>query len=91
MMEFVIVYAIIINMSAFLLMGEDKKRAVEGKYRISEFKFMLLAFFGGSMGIMAGMYYFLHKTLHKKFTVGVPMILILQTIAGMVLIALSNI
>ena len=91
MTEFILIYALIINLMSFFLMGEDKRRAVNDEYRISESKFMFLAFIGGSLGIMAGMYYFLHKTLHKKFTVGVPMILILQTLAGMAIVVFSNI
>jgi len=91
MINFIFIYALVINLLSFFLMGEDKRRAVSDEFRISEFKFMFLALIGGSPGIMAGMYYFLHKTLHKKFTVGVPMILILQILAGMALVVYSNI
>lgn len=37
-----------------------------------------LAVIGGSAGALAGMYIFHHKTLHKKFTIGVPLILVIQ-------------
>ncbi len=90
MTEFILIYALIINLSSFFLMGTDKKRAERGEWRISEWKFMLISVFGGAIGVMTGMYVFSHKTLHKKFTVGVPLILILQTITGMAIIIYSN-
>ena len=39
---------------------------------------LFLAVIGGSAGALAGMYIFHHKTLHKKFTIGVPLILVIQ-------------
>ncbi len=90
MIDFLFIYSLIINILSFFLMGEDKRRAVNDEYRISEAKFMFLALIGGSIGIMAGMYYFLHKTLHKKFTIGVPAILIIQTLLGMAVVVMNN-
>ena len=60
----------------------DKVKAKKKKWRIPEATLMGLAAAGGSVGALAGMYTFRHKTLHKKFTVGIPLILILQFFAA---------
>jgi uncharacterized membrane protein YsdA (DUF1294 family) len=62
----------------FFLYGSDKKRSIEGKWRISERTLLLAAFAGGAAGAWLGMKHFHHKTKHKKFTVLVPVFLILQ-------------
>ena len=58
----------------------DKYRARRNKWRIPEKSLMTLAIIGGSLGCFLGMYVMRHKTQKKKFTVGVPVILILQVI-----------
>lgn len=90
MIDFIMIYTLFANVAGFLLMGEDKRRAKRGEFRISEMKLILLALFGGSIGVLAGMYAFSHKTLHKLFSVGVPVILIVQTVAVMALVVYSN-
>lgn len=71
---------IFINLIGFLLMYIDKKRAKEDKFRIKESTLFLVAILFGSLGILAGMYKFRHKTLHKKFTIGIPLIIAIQVI-----------
>lgn len=39
---------------------------------------LLLAALGGSIGALLGMHLFRHKTQHKKFRYGVPLILLAQ-------------
>lgn len=58
--------------------GIDKWKAHRKQWRISEKMLLFLAVIGGSAGALAGMYSFHHKTLHKKFTIGVPLILVIQ-------------
>ena len=58
----------------------DKKYAKEDKRRIKESTLFLTALLFGSLGILAGMYKFRHKTLHKSFTIGIPLIIIGQVI-----------
>ena len=58
--------------------GIDKWKAQRKRWRISEKMLLFLAIIGGSVGALAGMYTFHHKTLHKKFTIGVPLILVIQ-------------
>ena len=72
----------VINLSAFLAMGIDKYRAARQKWRIPEKTLFILAAIGGSVGGILGIYVFHHKTLHKKFTVGFPAILLLQAALG---------
>ena len=74
-----------INLAAFAAMGMDKSRAKRGAWRIRERTLFLLALFGGSLGAIAGMWLFRHKTRHWYFVVGMPAILILQVGAAVVL------
>jgi len=74
-----------INLAAFLAMGIDKFRASRQKWRIPEKTLFLLAAIGGSLGGICGIYVFRHKTLHKKFTLGFPAILILQIALGILI------
>lgn len=72
------VYLLIINAAAFLLMLIDKVKAKKKLWRIPEATLMLSAVLGGSLGALAGMYTFRHKTRKPKFYVGIPFILALQ-------------
>ena len=79
-------YLLLINAAACLLMLADKRRAQKNKWRIPEATLMWSAALGGSLGALAGMYLFRHKTRHKKFTVGIPVILAVQVAAGVFLL-----
>ena len=72
------IYLLLVNAVAFLTFGEDKRRAKKREWRIPEATLMGLAAAGGSLGALAGMRYFHHKTRHRKFTAGVPALLIAQ-------------
>ena len=76
----VIIYLAAINVITFIMFGADKARAVKGRWRISESALILAALLGGSIGALAGMRIFHHKTRHRKFTVGIPVILVLQIV-----------
>ena len=80
-MKYILAYLIIVNAVAFLLMLIDKVKAKKNRWRIKESTLMLWAAIGGSIGALAGMYTFRHKTLHRKFTIGIPAILVLQIAA----------
>lgn len=77
-MDFLFFYLVVINMIACALMGIDKRKAVRQSYRIPEWTLLWCAAIGGSLGALAGMYGFHHKTRHKKFTVTVPLLLLLH-------------
>ena len=76
----VIIYLAAVNIITFIMFGADKTRAVKGRWRISEAALILAALLGGSIGALAGMGIFHHKTKHRKFTIGIPLILVLQII-----------
>ena len=80
-MKYILAYLLIVNAVAFMLMLIDKVKAKKNLWRIKESTLMLWAAIGGSIGALAGMYTFRHKTLHRKFTIGIPAILILQIAA----------
>lgn len=73
-----ITYVIIINLIGFFLMGIDKRKAIKHAFRIPEATLFLIAFIGGSIGSILGMYTFRHKTRHWYFVYGMPFILLLQ-------------
>ena len=73
-------YLLLVNLSAFVLMGLDKRRARRDQWRISEKTLFLPAVLGGSLGAIAGMRLFHHKTKHWYFRFGMPALLIVQVI-----------
>ena len=77
-MEEIICYLLAINIATFFLYGIDKYKAKKGRWRISEAILLLMAVIGGSIGAWAGMRLWHHKTMHKKFKYGIPIIIILQ-------------
>ena len=76
------IYLLLINALAFLLMLIDKYKAKKNLWRIRESTLLLIAVIGGSIGALAGMYTFRHKTKPLKFTLGIPVILVLQIVAA---------
>lgn len=73
-----IIYIIAINILAFLLYGIDKLKAKMNHWRVPESVLLGAAAIGGSVGALAAMLLFRHKTKHKKFTICVPLFLLLQ-------------
>ncbi len=71
-------YLIIVNAVAFAAYGIDKYKARHGRWRTPETTLLLLAVIGGSLGAWCGMKVWHHKTMHRKFKYGVPLILVLQ-------------
>lgn len=73
-----IYYLVALNIITFFIYGIDKHKAKKNKWRISEAFLLALALLGGSVGGWLGMKVWHHKTMHKKFQLGVPLIFILQ-------------
>lgn len=73
-----IAYLILVNAAAFALMFADKQKAIRSQWRIPEKVLIGVAVMGGSIGVIAGMYTFRHKTRHAKFKYGLPLILLAQ-------------
>ena len=84
-------YWLVINILTFAVYGIDKwrstsgrllptgrKKAKQGSWRISEVSLLILAVIGGCIGALLGMKIWHHKTMHKKFKYGLPLILLVQ-------------
>ncbi|OUP83466.1 hypothetical protein B5F07_10895 [Lachnoclostridium sp. An169] len=83
-MRFLIWYLILINIITWIIYGLDKWKARRGKWRVPEKTLLLLALAGGSIGALAAMVMFHHKTHKARFYIGVPLILILECVIGAV-------
>ena len=77
-MIFLQYYLILINVITFIVYGIDKLKSKRGKWRIPESTLLLLAIIGGSIGAWCGLKVWHHKTQHKKFKYGIPVIIIIQ-------------
>lgn len=77
-MKLVISYLLIMNAVGFSLMLADKYKAKKKLWRIRESTLLGIALLGGSAGCLLGMYTVRHKTRHRKFTLGIPLILSVQ-------------
>lgn len=86
MMDRIIILLLAANLLSFSLYGLDKWKAVHGCWRISERTLLLAALAGGFPGALTGMYFFHHKTRHRKFVYGVPAIGIVEITAAMLLV-----
>ncbi len=80
-MEYLAYYLAAVNVLLCALMGIDKLLAKLQKRRIPERTLFLLAFLGGALGGTLGMYSFRHKTLHKSFAIGFPLLALVQLAA----------
>ena len=88
-MKLLLSYLLIINAAGFALMLVDKLKAKKNRWRIQESTLLLVAALGGSVGSLAGMYLFRHKTQHLKFTLGIPLILAAQCFLAVLVMALG--
>ncbi len=80
------IWLLIANLTGFVLMGEDKRRAIASRRRIPEKTLLLIAGLGGAAGVLAAMVSYNHKTRHKKFYLGVPAILFVHLLIGAALV-----
>ena len=78
MYHYSLYYLLVVNTLTFLLYGIDKYKATKARWRISEATLLMMAVIGGSIGAWAGMRLWHHKTMHKKFKYGIPLIILLQ-------------
>ncbi len=75
------VYLLIISLITIIVTISDKKRAKKHKYRVPEATLLTLGALGGAFAEYITMKKIRHKTLHKKFMLGLPAIMILQLLA----------
>ena len=85
-MIIVTVYLIMINLTGFVVMGVDKRRAIQKAWRISEASLFAVALLGGALGCTLGMRHFRHKTKHWYFKYGMPAIFTAQALLGIFVI-----
>ncbi len=73
----IVYYLIIVNLTAFLMYGLDKWKAIHKRWRIPEAELLCIALVGGAFGAYGAMLAFRHKTRHPQFSVGVPIMMLL--------------
>ena len=88
--KILMIYMGIINVITFLAFAIDKLHAVKGKRRIRIITLLGLAFVGGSLGALLGMYTLRHKTKVNYFTVGIPLIIVVQVAVVFVVMNLDG-
>lgn len=79
-MKILLLYLCIINALSFLLMLIDKQKAKKKRWRIRERTLLGVSAIGGSLGGLLGMYLLRHKTLHKQFAIGIPLMFVAHLI-----------
>lgn len=79
-MKILLLYLFTVNALCFLLMLTDKYKAKRKLWRIPETVLLTVAAIGGSLGTVMGMRIFRHKTLHLKFSLGVPVMLTIHIV-----------
>ncbi len=77
-MPFFLKYCLIINIITFALFAIDKSAAIKNRPRIRNATLLGMAFAGGSVGALLSMYLFRHKTKQLAYTVGIPLMILLQ-------------
>lgn len=75
---FIAIYIIAVNLVTFVTYGIDKYKSIKRKWRISEATLLTMAVVGGSIGAWTGMKVWRHKTMHKKFTIGIPIVFVIH-------------
>ncbi|KUO59471.1 MAG: hypothetical protein APF84_19390 [Gracilibacter sp. BRH_c7a] len=78
--SFLAAYLAIINILSFLMFGYDKFKAKRDGWRIPERRFLVLGLLGGAIGLYLGMRIFRHKTRHRLFVFGIPLLMTLNLI-----------
>lgn len=75
-----ILYFLLINIVSIILTVGDKLKAKRGSFRIPEKVLFMFSFLGGSVGMYITMRAIRHKTKHKKFMIGLPIIILVQIV-----------
>lgn len=75
-----LILLIVFNIADFMIVGIDKFRSKRRRWRIPERIFFIVSALGGSVGVYAGLLFFRHKTRHRYFMLGIPMIIFIQIV-----------
>lgn len=73
-------YLLIVSLASVILTVTDKVRAAKHKWRIAESTLLIVALFGGAAAEYITMRCIRHKTLHKKFMIGLPFMILLHVV-----------
>ena len=84
-MEYFVIYILSISLLSVGVASYDKLAAKRKKQRISEKTLLLLSALGGSVAMYLTMRIIRHKTLHNKFMIGLPIMILLQMALALVL------
>lgn len=84
-MQYLYLYLLIVNALSMALMLIDKIKAIKKCWRIPERILLALCAIGGSLGGMIGMRLFRHKTLHLRFSIGIPVMLAVHILIFIIL------
>ena len=74
-------YFLTVSLVAIIITVYDKRIAGKGKRRIPEATLLAWSALGGSVAMLLTMILIKHKTLHNKFMIGIPLIMLLQALA----------
>ena len=77
-MEYLYYYLLAINLYGIFVMYSDKKKSKKRQWRTPESTIFTIALAFGALGVFIGMRLFRHKTKHKKFVIGIPLILLAE-------------
>lgn len=88
MISTLLIYLIVMNVWAFIRMGQDKRYARKSRQRVPEKQLFLIALLGGAVGGWIGMQVWHHKTKHRSFTIGIPLFILVNAAAVYVLVRL---
>lgn len=78
-------YFAVISLVTAVITIADKIKAKKGAFRVPENTLIILALFGGSVAEYFTMRLIRHKTLHKKFMIGLPIIIIIQLLSAILI------
>lgn len=78
--EWLILYLIIINVVGIIVTVYDKLAAKKHNWRVKEKTLFILSAVGAGVSIYITMLLIRHKTKHKSFMIGIPVIIILELI-----------
>jgi uncharacterized membrane protein YsdA (DUF1294 family) len=81
----ILIYLLVINLTAFIAMFVDKQKAKKHKWRVPEKVLFLFVVLGGGIGGTAAMSLFRHKTKHWYFKIGFPLITIVEIAASVII------
>ena len=76
--QLLLIYLVLINLITFFYFGVDKLKAQLSHRRVPEKTLWILALVGGTVGALAGMNFFRHKTKKNSFQIVIAFILLIQ-------------